>query len=251
MNDIKLVPALVTAVLHGVAISFLLFGMPSNDRVIEIKAKPLAIQAKLVIEKPVSRPAKPTPVAKPIPKPVAKPEPVKKPEPRPEVKPVPKPVPKPIPKGPTPEEIRKKKAEEKARDDAKQRVLQEEIRKQQQKELADALASEDDLVEEGELASTYIELITALIGQNWSLPPTARNGMKATVQIITVPTGEIVGHQVIKGSGNPAFDLSAIRAITKLSRIDELGDLYKIDPSAYEKNFRRFNFDFVPQDLRR
>ena len=95
MNDIKLVPALVTAVLHGVAISFLLFGMPSNDRVIEIKAKPLAIQAKLVIEKPVSRPAKPTPVAKPIPKPVAKPEPVKKPEPKPEVKPVPKPVPKP------------------------------------------------------------------------------------------------------------------------------------------------------------
>lgn len=249
MNDIKLVPALVTAVLHGVAIAFLLFGIPSDNRVIEVKAKPLTIQAKLVIEKPVSRPAQPLP--KPIPKPVAKPapkpEPVKKPEPKSEVKP----APKPMPKGPTPEEIRKKKAEEKARDEAKQRVLQEEIRKQQQKELADALAFEDDLVEEGELTSTYIELITALIGQNWSLPPTARNGMKATVQIITIPTGEIVGHQVIKGSGNPAFDLSAIRAITKLGRIDELADLYRTDPSAYEKRFRRFNFDFIPQDLRR
>jgi colicin import membrane protein len=249
MNDIKLVPALVTAVLHGVAIAFLLFGIPSDNRVIEVKVKPLAIQAKLVIEKSVSRPVKSTPPPKPVPKPVVKPEPVKKSEPKP--KPEVKPVPKPVPKGPTPEELRKKKVEEKARDEAKQRVLQEEIRKQQQKELADALASEDDLVEEGELASTYIELIAALIGQNWSLPPTARNGMKATVQIITIPTGEIVGHQVIKGSGNPAFDLSAIRAITKLSRIDELGDLYKIDPSAYEKNFRRFNFDFVPQDLRR
>jgi colicin import membrane protein len=249
MNDIKLVPALVTAVLHGVAIAFL-FGIPSDNRVIEIKAKPLAIQAKLVMEKPMSRPAKPTP-RKPIPKPVAKaaakPELAKKPEPKPEVKP----VPKPMPKGPTPEEIRKKKAEEKARDEAKQLVLQEEIRKQQQKELADALASEDDLLEGSELASTYIELITVLIGQNWSLPPTARNGMSATVQIITIPTGEIVGHQVIKGSGNPAFDLSAIRAITKLGRIEELGDLYKIDPSAYEKSFRRFNFEFVPQDLRR
>lgn len=250
MNDIKLVPALVTAVLHGVAIAFLLFGIPNDSRVIEAKAKPLAIQAKLVIEKPVSRPAKPTPRPKPVPKPVAKPEPVKKSEPT-KPKPEVKPVPKPVPRGPTPEELRKKKAEEKARDEAKQRILQEDIRKQQQKELADALASEDDLVEEGELASTYIELITALIGQNWSLPPTARNGMKATVQIITIPTGEIVGHQVIKGSGNPAFDLSAIRAITKLSRIDELGDLYKTDPGAYEKNFRRFNFDFVPQDLRR
>jgi colicin import membrane protein len=250
MNDIKLVPAFVTAILHGVVIGFLLFGIPSDNRVIEVKAKPLVIQAKLVMEKPVSRPAKP-PARKPIPTPVAKavakPELVKKPEPKPEVKP----APKPIPKGPTPEEIRKKKAEEDARDKAKQRVLQEEIRKQQQKELADALAYEDDLVEEGELASRYVDLIAALIGQNWSLPPTARNGMKATVQIITIPTGEIVGHQVIKGSGNPAFDLSAIRAVTKLGRIDELGALYKINPSAYEKSFRRFNFDFVPQDLRR
>jgi colicin import membrane protein len=244
MTDIKLVPAFVTAVLHGVVIGFLLFGMPSDNRVIEVRAKPLAIQAKLVMEKPVSRPAKP-PARKPITKPVAKA--VANPEPKPEVKP----APKPIPKGPTPGEIRKKKAEEEARDKAKQRVLQEEIRKQQQKELADALRYEDDLVEEGELASRYVDLIAALIGQNWSLPPTARNGMKATVQIITIPTGEIVGHQVIKGSGNPAFDLSAIRAVTKLGRIDELGALYKINPSAYEKNFRRFNFDFVPQDLRR
>ncbi|MFT6550583.1 MAG: colicin import membrane protein [Zhongshania marina] len=256
MNDIKLVPAAVTVVLHGVAIGFLLFGIPKDSRVIELKAKPLAIQAKLVLEKPVSRPAKPAPAPKPTPKPVVKPEPkpepVKKPEPKPEVKkPAPKPAPKPKPKGPTPEEIRKKKAEEKAREEAKQRALEEEIRRQQQKELADALASEDDLVEEGELASTYGDLIQKLIQDNWSRPLSARNGMQATIQIMTTPTGEIVGHQIIKSSGDQAFDLSVTRAVTRLGRIDELAKLAKEDMRAYEKNFRRFNINFSPQDLRR
>ncbi|MBU0538187.1 MAG: TonB C-terminal domain-containing protein [Gammaproteobacteria bacterium] len=259
MNDIKLVPAVVTTVLHVVAIAFLLFGIPKDSRVIELKAKPLAIQAKLVSEKPVSRPAKPKPTPKPTPKPVVKPapkpEPVKKPEPKPEPKPVPKPVPKPTPKptpkGPTPEEIRKKQAEEKAKEVAKQRALEEEIRKQQQKELADALASEDDLVEEGELASTYGDLIQKLIQDNWSRPLSARNGMHATIQIMTTPTGEIVGHQIIKGSGDQAFDLSVTRAVTRLGKIEELAKLAREDMGAYEKNFRRFTISFSPQDLRR
>ena len=258
MNDIKLVPAAVTAVLHFVAIAFLLFGIPKDSQVMELKAKPLAIQAKLVLEKPVTRPAKPKPAPKPTPKPVVKPpkpEPVKKPDPKPEPKPVPKPAPKPapkpVPKGPTPEEIRKKQAEEKAKEVAKQRALEEEIRKQQQKELADALASEDDLVEEGELASTYADLITALISNNWTRPLSARNGMQATIQIMTTPTGEIVGHQIIKGSGDHAFDLSVTRAVTRLGKIEELAKLAREDMGAYEKNFRRFTISFSPQDLRR
>ena len=129
--------------------------------------------------------------------------------------------------------------------------MEEEIRRQQQKELADALASEDDLVEEGELASTYGDLIQKLIQDNWSRPLSARNGMQATIQIMTTPTGEIVGHQIIKSSGDQAFDLSVTRAVTRLGRIDELAKLAKEDMRAYEKNFRRFNINFSPQDLRR
>ncbi|CAA0094116.1 Protein TolA [Zhongshania aliphaticivorans] len=251
MNDFKLVPTAFTVVLHGVAIAFLLLGLPESTQVIKQNEKPLAIQAKLVIEKPVSRPVKPKPKPKPTKKPEVKPEvkPVKKPEPKPEVKPAP--TPKPTPKGPTPEEVRKKKAEEKAKAEARQRALEEEIRQQQQKELADALASEDELMDEGELASTYIELIAKLIGQNWTLPPTARNGMKTTVRITTAPSGDIVGHQVVKSSGNPAFDDSATRAITRLGRIEELADLYKENPSVYNSKFKVFNFDFIPTDLRR
>jgi colicin import membrane protein len=259
MDNLKLVPATVTVTLHGMVIALLLFGIPSSQDVVEIKARPLAIQAKLVLDKPVTRPAKPKPVAKPVPKPVvkpaAKPEPIKKPEPKPTPPPPkPKPVPqvkKPEPKGPTPEEIRKKQAEEKAREAAKQRALEEEIRREQQKELADALESEDDLLEEGELASTYGDLIQKLIQDNWTRPLSARNGMQAALQIMTTPTGDIVGHKILKGSGDNAFDLSITRAVTRLGKIDELAELAQKDPSAYEKNFRRFVINFVPQDLRR
>jgi len=259
MSDIKLVPAAVTLSMHAGVIALLLFGIPTMQDTKLLEARPLAIQAKLVIEKPVSRPAPAKPVAKPSPKPVVKPapkpEPVKKPEPKPTPPPPkPKPVPqvkKPEPKGPTPEEIRKQKEQEKAREAAKQQALQEEIRREQQKELADALASEDELVEDGELASTYADLITALISNNWTRPLSARNGMQATIQIMTTPTGEIVGHSIIKGSGDSAFDISITRAVTRLGKIEELAELARKDPSAYEKNFRRFTINFSPQDLRR
>lgn len=259
MTDIKLLPAAVTVSLHTGIIVLLLFGIPTMQDTKPLEARPLAIQAKLVIEKPVSRPAPAKPVAKPTPKPVVKPapkpEPVKKPEPKP-TPPPPKPTPvpqvkKPEPKGPTPEEIRKQKEQEKAREAAKQRALEEEIRREQQKELADALASEDDLVEDGELASTYADLITTLISNNWTRPLSARNGMQTTIQIMTTPTGEIVGHTITRGSGDSAFDLSVTRAVTRLGKIDELAELARKDPSAYEKNFRRFTINFSPQDLRR
>jgi len=257
MTDIKLLPAAVTVSLHTGIIVLLLFGIPTMQDTKPLEARPLAIQAKLVIEKPVSRPAPAKPVAKPTPKPVVKPapkpEPVKKPEPKP-TPPPPKPVPqvkKPEPKGPTPEEIRKQKEQEKVREAAKQRALEEEIRREQQKELADALASEDDLVEDGELASTYADLITTLISNNWTRPLSARNGMQTTIHIMTTPTGEIVGHTITRGSGDSAFDLSVTRAVTRLGKIEELAELARKDPSAYEKNFRRFTINFSPQDLRR
>jgi colicin import membrane protein len=256
MTNIKLLPAAVTICLHTGIIGLLLFGIPAMQQTKPIEARPLAIQAKLVIEKPVNRPAPAKPVAKPSPKPVVKPAPkpvpVKKPEPKPAPpKPKPAPVKKPEPKGPTPEEIRQKKEQEKAREVAKQLALQEEIRREQQKELADALASEDDLVEDGELASTYADLITTLISNNWTRPLSARNGMRATIQIMTMPSGEIVGHSITRSSGDQAFDLSVTRAVTRLGKIDELAELARKDPSAYEKNFRRFAINFSPQDLRR
>lgn len=253
MQGFRLIPAMVTLLLHGLVAAVLLIGLPGISDSQELKPKPVVIQAKLVIDKvPPSR-AKPAPPAKPKPapkpKPVVKPKPEVKPKPAPKPKPKPKPAPK--PKGPTAEEIRQKKAAEKAAEEAKQRALQEQIRKQQQEELAAALASEDAALEEAELVSSYEQLIAQLVTNNWSRPPSARNGMSVTVAIRTLPTGEIISASVVKGSGNEAFDQSALRAVNGLGEIAELGELARQNRAAYERKFRHFQFKFEPTDLRR
>ncbi len=246
MSGFRLIPAMVTLALHALVLAVLLVGLPGISDTRELKPQPVVIQAKLVLDKvPPSR-AKPAPPPKPAPKPQAKPAP--KAEPKPEPKPEPK-------KGPTPEELRRQKAAEqakaKAREEARQQALQEQIRKQQEAELAAALASEDALLDEAEQVSSYEQLIAALVRNNWSRPPKARNGMVAVVEIQTLPSGEISSQYIVESSGDQAFDLSVLRAVSRLERIEELGELASQNRAAYERHFRRFRFKFEPTDLRR
>lgn len=259
MPGFTLLPALTSLALHGLVLAILLIGLPGLSDSQPPKPMPTVIHAKLVIDQvPPSRskPAPPKPAPKPEPKPAPKPEP--KPEPKPAPKPVPKPEPKPKPvpkKGPSPEELQRKKAAEaakaKAEEKARLEALQREIQRQQEAELAAALESEDAMLEEAELVSSYQQLIMALVQRNWTRPPSARNGMSATVGVEMLPTGEIHNAYIIKGSGDEAFDLSAIRAVKGLERIDELGELSRQDRAAFERHFRKFNFIFKPTDLRR
>ncbi len=259
-----LVPAVVSLALHGLLIFLLIVGIPGSARELNIKPAPRVIQAKLMLDaKPVRQPAeKPKPAPKPQPKPKAEP----KPEPKPVAKPAPKPLAKPKPAAktvpdkkappkPSAEEIRRKEAAEKAAKAAAEKArieaLEQEIRQQQEDDLAAALASEDEAMETAEAVSSYKDLIAVLVQRNWSRPPTARNGMVAVVAIETIPTGQITNQYIVEGSGDPAFDLSVIRAVTKLGHIEELKQLATENPTAYENNFRRFKFKFVPQDLRR
>ncbi len=251
MSGPRLIPALASLSLHGGVAALLLLGLPGLDLSPELKPQPTVIHAKLVIDqippKAVSKPKPAPPVKKPEPVPVAKPKPAPKPEP----KPTPKPEPKPKPKEPTAEELKKREAEKKAAEAAKQRKLQEEILRKQEAELAAALAAEDEVFDEAEQVSSYQQLISALVQGNWSRPPTARNGMVAVVGIETLPTGEISNQYIVESSGNEAFDLSVLRAVSGLERIDELRELATTNRAAYERNFRRFRFRFQPTDLRR
>lgn len=237
---------MMTVILHSVVIAILIVGLPGSSAVREIKAQPTVIQAKLVIEKPVSRPkAKPAP-SKPVPKPVAKP----KPKPKPVAKPKPKPKPKPKaePKRPSPEELKKQQREiEKKR----QQQLLDQLRREQEAELAEAMAAEDQESNDEELSSTYGDLIRILVQQNWRTPPTARNGMKTVLRITTVPTGEVVSYEILESSRSKAFDQSVIDAVMGLGAIDALAELARKDPAAYNKHFRRFRFSFQPTELRR
>ena len=142
---------------------------------------------------------------------------------------------------------RQRLVQERAREEARlQEQLQEQQRLAREQAARDAQARE--LAGEQLLVAEYVTIIRRVISQNWVIPPSARNGMTAIVQLQVVPTGEVVGATVIESSGNLAFDRSVIQAVERAERFPELQDL---DTGVFERNFRNFSLVFRPEDLLR
>ena len=129
--------------------------------------------------------------------------------------------------------------EEEARLQELERITREQSSREAQ---ANQLAGEQLIVAE------YVTIIRRVISQNWQIPPSARNGMTAVVQLQVVPTGEVVGITIVESSGNSAFDRSVEQAVEKAERFPELQDL---DTPIFERNFRTFSLLFRPEDLLR
>ena len=100
-------------------------------------------------------------------------------------------------------------------------------------------------VTDDEKAMAYAGQIRREIGQNWSRPPSARNGMQALLKVFLVPTGEVVNVTIEESSGNDAFDRSAVSAVSKSARFQ-----VPEDSRQFERNFREFTVLFRPEDLR-
>lgn len=191
-------------------------------------------------------PKKPEP-PKPAPK---KPEP-KKPEPK---KPAPKP---PAPAKPAPKEAAPKEAAPKparpavpppdfsdllaqeeralAARDASRRAADE----QASRESAARAAQDQKLVEE------YKAQIIAEIARRWNRPPSARNGMQVELRITLLPGGEVLDVQLVKSSGDAAFDRSAENAVRLAGRLP-----VPADPALFNAGFRQLKLKFKPEDLK-
>jgi colicin import membrane protein len=100
-------------------------------------------------------------------------------------------------------------------------------------------------ITDDEKALAYVSQIQRDIIQNWSRPPSARNGMQALLRVFLVPTGEVVNVVVEESSGNDAFDRSALLAVRKIERF-QVPDKSR----QFERNFREFTVLFRPEDLR-
>jgi len=208
-------------------------------------AKPVAIQAQLVSAD--SFKPKKQPTSKPRPKPtVPKPKTPEPKTPKPSLKtaaqaaPSPSADPKPDIKVDAPAPL---SPESKTQSD--QRALSEE-----------ALASLESAIETdrspqagivGSVSDTVAAIIQRAVVNRWTRPPSARNGMRAVLEIALVPTGDVVGVAVLSSSGNVAFDRSAINAVEKAGRFPEVREL---DRTIFERDFRRFQLIFKPEDLR-
>lgn len=232
-------PALATVVLHCLLLYVLTTNWMLREQAhIVPKKAPRYIEAKLV-DAAQLKPKKKKPAAR---KPVAK-----KPAPKPKTTAQPKATAKPKPAEPKPAEpkpVPQPAVEELARPTAEERAAQA------FEELALAMESEDELLEEAsdfEVAQTYVALIARTVEDNWSRPPSARNGMEAELLLQLIPTGEVVNVTLSRSSGNGAFDRSAINAVQKAERFPELQN---VPSRIFEQNFRRLRLLFKPEDLR-
>ncbi len=104
-----------------------------------------------------------------------------------------------------------------------------------------------------ELATSECEMVqsgTAIIQQAvqsvWSRPPSARNGMRAILQIRMLPTGELIDALITQSSGDPAFDRSAENAVYSAAPFSELQAL---PINVFNANFRSLSLIFQPEDL--
>ena len=236
-------PLLLALLLHALAVVALRTGwQPESTTIREIK--PQIVMSKLIVMEPKPAPrARPTPAT---PKPAAS-----KPAP---VQPKPQPKPEPVEAKPDPraeeaaqraqqqqQEQAREAAEREARLDALNNRALEEALLSEDEELA-ALASDA----ENAAAQTYRAGIYQRIVDNWSRPPSARNGMEVELRVELVPTGDVVAVTILRSSGNTAFDQSAEAAVRKARRFE-----VPRESRLFEQRFRRFNLLFRPEDLLR
>ena len=162
------------------------------------------------------------------------------------------------------EEERKKRAEEKRQQELKKkrekerlnRQRAEELRKkqerervlkQQEQELQAALAREaEQAVADAGVVAGYAGLMQRVVESQWTRPASARRGMKATLRIKLLPSGELISVQILAGSGNEAFDRSAVQAVERAAPFTELQGM---EARLFDKNFRTLRFVFNPEDL--
>lgn len=163
------------------------------------------------------------------------------------------------------EEARRKAAEEaerKAAQEAERRREQERVaREQREREAAKASALNELLGEETEyqqaqadrigdqVAASFDDVIRRYVSQQWRRPPTARNGMVVEVRLSMLPTGQITDAVVIRSSGDPGFDQSAVQAVKNVGRIPEMQQLSSDNPAEFNRLYRQRNLRFRPEDL--
>ena len=231
-------PLVLALLVHLVAGAMLLQGWTPAPKIADV-IKPQVVNASLIVMQAPAKPAAPAP--KPQPKPAAVTAKAKK---------TPKPS---ATKQPSTAEKAKAAAARKkaaAAEAAERRRLQlAALGDMADAALEQSLERESVSLlrdEEAQIAQSYRAEIYELVRQNWSRPPSARNGMSARLLVELIPTGEVISVAVVEGSGNAAFDQAAEQAVRQARRFP-----VPDNNSQFERYFRRFYFLFQPEDLLR
>lgn len=150
------------------------------------------------------------------------------------------------------------KRQEEARLLEQQRQQEEQAKAQRIRELemlSQAMAEEEahqraqqQAMENQREAASHAGLIRKKISRYWNRPLNTRNGMVVELRLTLIPTGDVVAVEIVKGSGDEAFDRSAVNAVKKAG---QFSSLTQVSSDVFETYFRNFNLKFNPEDLDR
>lgn len=133
------------------------------------------------------------------------------------------------------EEEAKRKIEEQRRREA-EAALQERLAEEERQRQVQQAAQEERTVQR------YVSYIKDKVERNWLRPAGSGKDRSCTVRVRVMPGGAVLSADVIKSSGNAAFDRSVETAVLKASPLP-IPD----DPDL-QKRFREIRFEFVPKD---
>ena len=216
-----LAPAALSALVHGVLLAVLVFGLHWQSR------HPDAVEVELWSELPEVEPPQV--------------------EPKPEVKPQPKPEPKIEQKQSKPdiaierEKKKAKKEESPLKFDTTQRIreqLAQEQKAMRDSERKDVLKQFTSPPTAGLPDAGYIDKIRAKIKTNIIPPSEIKGNPQVVFNIVQLPTGEVFSVRLVKTSGNALLDSAVERAILKSSPLPK--------PDRPEQWLREFNISFRP-----
>ncbi|MCG6866050.1 MAG: cell envelope integrity protein TolA [Thiogranum sp.] len=144
-------------------------------------------------------------------------------------------------------EAEKKRQEEAKRKAAAEKKRQEEAeRKAAEAEMQARLAAEQDRMATQRrsamqrMIDEYVLYIQEKVQRSWIRPPSSGAGLSCTVEVRLIPSGEVIDAQIVRSSGNAAFDRSVEAAVFKASPLP-------VPPDAeVMEQFRSLRFEFKP-----
>jgi len=147
------------------------------------------------------------------------------------------------------EEARLAKLELERKEKARQEALQAEIARQEaelkKQQEAERLARQAEARRQAQLSeiAKYKSLIQEEITRHWNIPATAARDLICEVKVRLIPNGDVVDVQIIKSSGDTAFDNSVEKAVYRAAPLS----VPPVESGLFEE-FREVVFQFEPRN---
>jgi len=147
------------------------------------------------------------------------------------------------------EEARLAKLEQQRKEEERKKAIQAEIAREeaelQKQQEAERLARQAEARRQANLSeiNRYRVLIKQEVTRHWNIPATAAQDLVCEVKVRLIPSGDVVDVQIIKSSGDPAFDNSVEKAVYRAAPLS----VPPVESGLFEE-FREVVFQFEPRN---